>query len=51
MDGFNDVQKRSLATCLIMSSTPELYKIDSKRMHVVAMTEKGEVRFPMNVSV
>ena len=28
-----------------MRSTPEKDKIDSKRMHVKAMTEKGEVRF------
>ena len=29
-----------------MRSTPEKDKIDSKRMRVEAMTEKGEVRFP-----
>ena len=45
MDGFNAVQKLYLATCLRMHSTPEKYNIDSKRMHVEAMTEKGEVRF------
>ena len=28
-----------------MRSTPEKDKIDSKRMHVEAMTEKGEVSF------
>ena len=28
-----------------MHSTPEKYNTDSKRMHVEAMTEKGEVRF------
>ena len=28
-----------------MCSTPEVYKIDSKRMRVEAMTEKGEVSF------
>ena len=28
-----------------MRSTPEKYKIDSKRMRVEAMTEKWEVRF------
>ena len=38
---FNDVQKRYLATCLRMSSTPEVDKIDSKRMRVDAMNEKG----------
>ena len=38
VDGFNAVQKQYLATCLIMSSTPEKDKIDSKRMHVDAMT-------------
>ena len=45
VDGFNAVQKRYLATCLRMRITPEKDKIDSKRMHVEAMTEKGEVRF------
>ena len=44
-DGFNAVQKRYLATCLRMRSTPEKDKIDSKRMCVEAMTEKGEVSF------
>ena len=29
-----------------MCSTPEKYKIDSKSMHVDAMTKKIEVRFP-----
>ena len=43
VDGFNAVQKRYLATFLRMRSTPEKDKIDSKRMHVEAMTEKGEV--------
>ena len=38
VDGFNDVQKRHLATFLIMRSTPERHKIDSKRMRVEAMT-------------
>ena len=28
-----------------MRSTPEKYKVDSKRMRVEAMTNKGEVRF------
>ena len=44
-DGFNAVQKIYLATCLRMRSTPEKYKIDSKRMSVEAMTEKGEIIF------
>ena len=41
VDGFNTVQKRYLATCLRMLSTPEKYKINSKLMRVEAMTEKG----------
>ena len=45
VDGFNAVQKRYLATCLEMRSTPEKDNIDSKRMRVEAMTEKGEVSF------
>ena len=45
LGGFNDVWKRYLATCLIMRSTPEKEKIDSKHMHVYAMTEKVEVSF------
>ena len=45
VDGFNAVQKRYLATYLIMRSTPEKDKIDSKRMRVDVMTEKGEVSF------
>ena len=44
-DGFKAVQKRYLATCLRMSSTPEKDKIDSNCMRVGAMTEKGEVIF------
>ena len=32
--GFNAVQKRYLATCLIMHTTPEKYKIDSKCMRL-----------------
>ena len=43
--GFNAVQKRYLATCLRMRSTPEKDKIDSKRIRTEAMTGKGEVRF------
>ena len=43
--GFNAVQKQYLATCLRMRSTPEKENIDSKRMRVEAMTEKGEVSF------
>ena len=45
VDGFSAVQKQYLATCLRMRSTPEKDKIDSKRMRVEAMTEKGEVSF------
>ena len=45
MNGFNDVQKRYLATCLRMSITPEKDKIESKSMPVEVMTEKGEVSF------
>ena len=45
VDGFNAVQKQYLATCLRMRSTPEKHKIDSKRMRVEAMTEKGELSF------
>ena len=45
MDGFNAVQKRYLATCLRMRSTPEKDKIDCKRMHVESMIEKVEVSF------
>ena len=46
VDGFNAFQKQYLATCLIMRSTPEKDKIDSKCMRVEAMIEKGEVSFP-----
>ena len=45
MDGFNTVQTRYLATCLIMRITTKEDKIDRKRMRVDAMTEKGEVSF------
>ena len=45
MDCFIAVQKRYLATCLRMRSTPEKDKIDSNHMRVEAMTEKGEVSF------
>ena len=45
MYGFNDFQKRYLATFLRMRSTPELDKLDSKRMRVNAMTKKGELLF------
>ena len=45
VDGFNDVQKRYLGTCLRMRSTPKKHKIDSKCMPVEAMIEKGEVSF------
>ena len=43
VDGFNAVQKRYLATFLIMCSTPEKDKIDSKCMRVESMIDKGEV--------
>ena len=45
VDDFNAVQKRYLATCLIMRSTTEKDNIDSNRMHVDAITDKGEVIF------
>ena len=45
MDDFNDFQNIYLANCLRIRSTPEVDKIDSKRMHVGAMTKKGEVSF------
>ena len=45
VDGFNAVHKRYLATCFIIRSTHKVDKIDSKLMHVDAMTEKEEVRF------
>ena len=45
LDVFNAVQKIYLATCLIMLITPEVDKIDSKCMHVDAITEKVEVSF------
>ena len=38
--GFNAVQKRYLATCLRMRSTPEVDDIRSKHMRVNAMTKK-----------
>ena len=41
VDGFNAVQKQYLVTCLRMRSTPEVDKIESKRMHVYSMTKKG----------
>ena len=41
MDGFNYVQRQYLATCLRMRNTPEVDKIDSKRIRVDEMTEKG----------
>ena len=34
VDGFNDVQKQYLDTCLIMRNTPDVDKIDSKHMNV-----------------
>ena len=45
MDGFNTVQKRYLATCLRMHSAPKVDNIDSKRMCVDSMTNRGEVSF------
>ena len=45
VDVFNAVQKRYLATCLRIRSTPEKDKIDSQSMRVEAMTEKREVSF------
>ena len=45
VDGFNAVQKRYLATCLITRNTPEKDMIDSKRMCVEVMTKKGEISF------
>ena len=45
VDGFHAVQKRYLATCTRMRITPEKDKIDSKRMRVETMTDKGEVSF------
>ena len=45
VDGCNAVQKRYLATCLRMRSTPEVVQIDSKRICIDAKTEKGEVSF------
>ena len=41
VDGFNAAQKKYLDTCLRMCSTTEVDEIDSKRMRVDAMTEKG----------
>ena len=46
LGGFNAIQKRYLATCFRICSTPEVDNIYSKRMCVDAMTEKGEVNFP-----
>ena len=43
VDGFNAVYIIYLATFLIMSSTSEEDNIDSKYMHVDAMTEKVKV--------
>ena len=43
MGGFNSAHKQYVSTCLRMCSMPEVDKIDSKRMSVDAMTEKGEV--------
>ena len=51
MDDFNTVKKRYLSTFLRMCSTPDVDKIDTKRMRVDDMTKKEEVSFPNNVSV
>ena len=45
VDGFNAVQKRYLATCLRMCSTPEVDKVDSNCICIDDMTKMGEVRF------
>ena len=45
VDGFNAVQKQYFATCLRIRSMPEVDNTNSKRMHVDAMIEKGEVIF------
>ena len=45
VDGFNAVQKRYLATCLSMRSTPEVDNIYSNHMLVDAIIEKGEVSY------
>ena len=45
VDGLNSVKKQYLATCLRMRINPEKDNIDSKRMHVEPMKEKGEVIF------
>ena len=45
VDGFNAVQKWYLSIFLIILSTSEVNNIDSKRMRVYAMTDKGEVSF------
>ena len=45
VDGVNAVQKKYLATCLRMCSTPEVDNIYSKYVCVDAMTKKGEVSF------
>ena len=45
VDDFNDVQKQYLSTCLKIWRTPEVDKIDSKRMRVDAMTKKGGLSF------
>ena len=45
MDGFNDVKKRYLATCLIMRITSKVDNFDSKSMRIDVITDKGEVSF------
>ena len=51
VDVFNAAQKRYLATCLRMRSTPEVDKIDIKFMCVEAMKYKGEVSFVLVLDV
>ena len=45
VDYFNAVQKRYLATCLRMRSTPEKDKIYSNCMRVEAMTAADEIEY------
>ena len=42
-DGFNDVWKQYVANCLRICSPHEIENIESDRMRVDDMTEKGEV--------
>ena len=45
VDGFNYIQKRYLANCLRMRSTPEVDNIHSKCMRVDTMTKIWEISF------